>query len=227
MVLAYTVFFGVTRLMPRNGLSATISEAISVPMVLIKNLGTTTSIYRNLKDLLRENQALRAELAVNALTAPILLPSDRRVLLARVYSAYPFNDRGFLNINVGSLHGVQEKVPVTVGGNLLFGVVDQVFKDYSIVRTMYDPEWKLPVKLGARHVDALLKGGREPRLTLIVRGKPVTESDAIYSASRDFPYGLAIGEVGELQSGQADTFDEAPVVFPYELTEVNEVYLWL
>ncbi len=213
--------------MPRSGLGALISDAALLPVAVVKNFSTTSSIYRDLLDLLRENQSLRAQLAANTLTTPLLLPSDRRVILARVYSAYPFNDRGLLSINVGSLEGVREKTPVTIDGTLLFGVVEQVFKDYSLVRTMYDPEWKSAVKLGSRRVDALLKGGREPRLTLIVKGKPVAEGDSIYSASRDFPYGLAVGEVGKLQSGQADAFDEAPVVFPYELSDINEVYLLL
>ena len=113
----------------------------------------------NYDDLNRENEALRdqverlrgadvearsAILEYQELLAEVQLTSnfDFPTVAAQVVGDSPSNFQNTVEINVGSLKGVQTGMPVTDGAGLI-GKITQVFLDRSIVRLINDPEYSV------------------------------------------------------------------------------------
>ncbi len=172
-----------------------------------------------------ENQALKVQiLELNNKIVP--LKSD--VVIGQVFSSYPFNNKNLLSINVGANQGIKELMPVTLGGYTLVGQVSKVFKNYSLVRTIFSPDWQIPVRIGEKKIPALLAGGPSLRLTMIVNDKPIFENQPIFAASQDLPYGLSIGMVTDIQNN-SDTgvFQEANVNLDYDFDNLTELFVLL
>jgi len=151
---------------------------------------------------------------------------DPKLLIAKIHSRRPFNDKDLLSINVGRAAGVKEKMAVTVASNLFLGIVEQVFDNYSLVKTIFTSGWQIPVRFGKRGLEALLVGGPDLRVTLIVRDQPVATGETIFLASKEFPYGLKVGEVEEIKEDPASgVFKEATVRIPYNFNDLTEVWL--
>lgn len=163
-------------------------------------------------------------ISLEPLPAPLPVSENRReALIAKVHSTYPFNHRGFFTIAAGAGHGIEAGMAVTADGNYLLGQVAEVFESESVVRTIFDNNWALSVRIGPSEVDALLATGQEPKITLIDKKSAVSEGEWVYSASRDFPYGLKLGTVRGLRNADADQFQEADLDLPYRLNEIKEV----
>ncbi|MBI4192996.1 MAG: hypothetical protein HY536_00015 [Candidatus Colwellbacteria bacterium] len=183
--------------------------------------------YREAAELVKtlsfENEALKAKLvALGKSPRPQIVDSQPQVF-ARVYSQYPFNTHGFVSINAGADQGVAAGDAVTIGGYIFIGQVARVYADHSTVRTIFDPSWKLPVKVREDVVDGLLVGGRTPLVTLIANEHEVERGDAIYTASREFLFGLTVGTVHTLTNDPGQAFQEATLSVPYKLSDVQEV----
>lgn len=173
-----------------------------------------------------ENQSLKIQ--VLELTNKIVLPKSDMVV-GQVFSSYPFNNKNLLSINIGSDQGIKKSMPVTLGSNTLVGQVDKVFKNYSLVKTIFSPDWQIPVRIGEKKIPGLLVGGPNLRLTMIVNNKPIFENQPIFIASQDLPYGLSIGLVANVKNN-SDTgvFQEAGVKLDYDFDNLTElsVLLW-
>ncbi len=176
-------------------------------------------------NLILENQQLQAQILTLSKNPYGTVIDKQGYVVAKIYSTYPFNDRGLLTINAGNKAGVKKLASVTIGGYLFLGQVTEVFETYSLVRTIFDSGWQLPVKVGTDANDALLIGGREPRLSLIVKDKNLESDQSVYTAGKDFPYGLKIGIIKEITNDVGSAFKEAGISLPYAISDVTEVYV--
>jgi cell shape-determining protein MreC len=181
----------------------------------------------NLTSLVLENQSLRAQLQQVKLAPSIIEQDHRRYILAPLYSSYPFNVSNQLLTAAGSESGVLEAATVFAAPDVFLGQVTSVTEGKSVVRTIFDPGWELPVKIGEGKVDALLVGGQEPRLTLVSKRKPLIGGEPVYLASRDFPYGLMLGTVAELRQSKESLFLEGRLITPYTLADLADLYIGL
>ncbi|TSC82997.1 MAG: Uncharacterized protein G01um101419_350 [Parcubacteria group bacterium Gr01-1014_19] len=167
---------------------------------------------------------LAAMVNLHPLTEPQIIQQGKRsVLMAQVYSTFPFNHKHLLAINAGAEQGVVVGMPVTTEGNLLLGQIVEVSNQQALVQTIFDNDWTLPVRVGPTLRDALLVGGQNPRLTLIDKNDVVQKGDIVISARKEFPYGMSVGEVGEVNNLVAHSFQEAELVFPYTMRDLREV----
>ena len=173
---------------------------------------------QQINELYLENQSLKSRLTAS-------LPEFRGDFkLAKVYSSYPFNDKNEIAINLGSADGIKESWPVVLGSDIVLGEVKKVFERYSLVRTIFDPEWRLAVRIGENKINALLEGGVEPSLTTIDKNKVIKEGDFIYAVAKGFPYGALIGKVQNISSSPSSIFQEASLALPYNFNnEIVEV----
>ncbi len=153
----------------------------------------------------------------------VVKQNNREALVAKVYSTYPFNHRDYLMVAAGAADGVQPGMAVTADGNYLLGQVTEVFDRYSTIRTIFDQNWSLSVRAGDQGENALLISGQQPGLTMIDKKSVLKTGDSVYSASRDFPYGLKIGSVGEVTDSSAAAFRQAALEFPYPFNDLQEV----
>ena len=146
---------------------------------------------------------------------------------AKVYSTYPFNNKEEVTINVGRSFGIKEGAAVFLGDSVLFGQVDKVYDRYSTVKTFYNPNWRVAVRVGDISADAVLIGGSEPMLSMLSSEAKINEGDDVYSASLDFPYGIRIGQVSDIIEYKAEVFKAATVELPYALNQIRDVVVAL
>lgn len=181
------------------------------------------------ESLVFENQNLKAELAqlkeiVNR------TPKDREDYeFGFVYARYPFNVKNEVLINVGSNRGITEERPVffgayseeEIGKMVLFGSVKKVFKETSLVQTIFSNEWRSEVRVGDKETIAVLEGGSSPTIKLINKDSSIIEGDVIYSADERFPFGLPVGYIKDIGMSSDHLFKEAKLEVPYNLADVG------
>lgn len=224
-VLLGVFFFSQSLLSSKNYLSFQLSGFLRPVASLFQVVTGGENNQDELAFLKRENEMLKAELLALK-KEPIIKDKTGKILVfANVYSTYPFNNRNLLSINAGLKKEIKAGFTATIGGNLLLGQVVDSYENYSLVRTIFDPGWEIPVKIDNDGIDALLIGGREPRLALITKDKELKTGDVVYSASQEFPYGLRIGEINAIKNDVGDAFQEADLSLFYEPKDITEVVI--
>ncbi len=167
---------------------------------------------------------LAALIKLDTVEAPVSVERNgRKVLVAKIYSTYPFNSHNFLTIAVGSADGVQTGMAVTADGTYLLGQITEVFEHYSYVRTIFDKNWQISVRIGKGQHDALLTGGQQPMLTMIDKSSVVVDGDQVVTASREFLYGMKLGQIAGLREQAGVSFQMGELAVPYSQNGLKEV----
>ncbi len=178
-----------------------------------------------------QNQALMAQLAqlqTIATQAPHV-PAD--AISAMVYSRYPFGFKNELLINAGEREGVATGSTATYQG-VFVGTVIEVFADSAVVQTIFDPSFKMPVRIGSSqgggntpNVDALVEGGADPKIASIAKGSALAAGDVIYTAAPGIPYGLPVAVIAATSTSADNLFEEAALNFAYDINNVQTVVI--
>lgn len=176
----------------------------------------------NAQKLALENENLKAELA-RLEDAKTQFPDRTPGFIgAMVYSRYPMNFKNEFLISAGAKDGVLANKAVIISG-VLIGKVSKVFNTTALVQTIFDGGFQATVRIGNRGVQALLRGGTLPKLTMIPLAAGVSKGDIVYSASADFPYGLSIGTIENVSTSSDKLFHEATLNFAYDINSVSAV----
>lgn len=173
---------------------------------------------RAAEEALIENVALRAALIASPQTSS-------KVLEAAVHAVYPFTNKGLITVAAGEDKGVRAGAPVTIGGEVLVGRVHDVFSHYSTVQTVFDADWKMPVRIGDERVDALMIGGNTITLVMVEKEARVHDGDVVVAAAQGVPYGIGIGEVEATMQSETSVFQQARVAVPYRMRSVQSVVI--
>ena len=150
--------------------------------------------------------------------------SKAKFVAGDVFSRYPLNLKDQLLVNVGSKDGVKLG-GAAVSDGVLIGKVVGVSENSSVVQTVFDPNFNVSVRIGKSGIDALLKGGVEPKLTMIQKTSAAESGDAVYSASKDFQYGLPLGVLGQISPTAQNVFSEANLVLSYSPADLRYLFL--
>ena len=168
-----------------------------------------------------ENESLRAEIA--KLTAEgALAPAPAGSVRAMVYSRYPLNFKNELLVDAGTDEGVATGKAVTFQG-IMIGSVLKAFPDSALVQTIFDNNFRMPVRIGDGGYDALLAGGSYPEAVSIKKGASVARGDIVYSAAPGFPYGLPLAVVASTSTSPDGLFETATLSFSYDINEIETV----
>ncbi|MEK7568465.1 MAG: rod shape-determining protein MreC [Patescibacteria group bacterium] len=173
----------------------------------------------------RENENLRGELQLAA--AGIKEAKKNDYLTAKVFSTYPFNFKNKITVNVGEKNGVKKSAVVAFGENIFIGQITDVSRDFGVARTVFDPNWQLPVRIGEEEINGLLQGGNEPRIVLVDNDEFLKAGLVVYSAGEGIPYGLKIGEIKEIGKDATGVFKEAFLKIPFNVGDLREVNVGL
>ena len=98
-----------------------------------------------------------------------------------------------------------------------------MFDNYSIVQTIFDGDFKIPVKIGNSLYDGLLIGGISPKIGSISKKALINNGDVIIIADSAFPYGLPIGTIRDVKISSDNLFQEATIDFAYDMQNINSV----
>ena len=169
-----------------------------------------------------ENVSLGAQLALLQAVKAELPSSTKNLIPALVYSTYPFNLKNEITVNAGSAEGVSAGNAVLFEGNLI-GVVASVTRGSSVVQTIFDPNFRLPVRIGSQGYSALLVGGSYPIAESIPKTAAVAPGDVVMSVATSVPYGMAIGTVQSVSLASNNLFEQAKISFPYDMSMIQAV----
>lgn len=193
------------------------------PLNFLASFFSRGDVYEENLLLKQEIEDLKAKAQKNQESGTMNQESDNKYISAKIFSAYPFNIKNTLTLNAGAKQRIEKRMTATIGENILLGQIIEVFENKSVIRTIFDPQWQLPVRIGQAEIDGLLVGGIEPKITLLEKDKPLQVGDFVYSANQDFPYGLKIGEIAEIRQSSGDVFKEATFKMPYNINDLREV----
>lgn len=172
--------------------------------------------------LMAENLLLKAQLAELQVAQSQLPIAPTGTIRAMVYSRYPMNFRNEILVNAGADEGVAAGKAVFFG-NIFIGKIEKVFKDSALVQTVFDSDFKMPVRVGSAGYDALLTGGADPTAGSIMKTAPVKSGDVIMSADPAFPYGAPVGMVRDVDISANNLFEEATIDFAYDINSIQTV----
>ncbi|OGG42867.1 hypothetical protein A3G50_01915 [Candidatus Jorgensenbacteria bacterium RIFCSPLOWO2_12_FULL_42_11] len=175
-----------------------------------------------LTELRLENQGLRQK--IQELTNKLNL-DNQPYLTAQVYSRYPFNNNQSLVIDAGFKAKVTVGWPVLAAEHRLLGKIVKVRANTSEVETIFSPDWRSTVKIGPSGVEALLVGGRQPKLEFIPANAKINPGDEVSSVSPDLPLNLFIGEVSEIISQPAASLWQAKLKTDYDPNQLKKVFV--
>lgn len=183
---------------------------------LPQRISETESSVR-IAELEKENKNLQVQL---------LNQKIRRANTVKVYSAYPFSNRGEIAIASGAEDGIKVGSVVTYGKNTLIGKVTKVFDSSSVVTTIFNPSWRSAVRIGERETDALLQGGNELTITLIPIDAEIHDGELVVTASQDLPYGLGIGTVKNVRTAPGNAFKEAMLEPGFQFKQLKDASIY-
>ncbi len=176
-----------------------------------------TADSRKVIELEKENKNLKFQLLDQKL---------RRTDTVKVYSAYPFSNRGELAIAASLTDGIKVGDVVTYGNNIIIGKITKAFDSSSIVTTIFNPSWKSAVRIGEHEIDALLQGGNELTVTLIPKDAEIHDGELVSTASQDLPYGLGVGTIKNTRTAPGNAFKEATLEPNFQLKQLKDVSIY-
>ncbi len=144
----------------------------------------------------------------------------------KVYSAYPFSNRGEIAIAAGLVDGIKVGNVVTYGNNILIGKIIKAFESSSIVTTIFNSSWKSAVRIGEHEINALLQGGNELTITLIPIEAEIHDGELVITASQDLPYGLGVGTIKNIRTAPGNAFKEATLEPNFQLKQLKDVSVY-
>ncbi|PIT93141.1 MAG: hypothetical protein COU06_01490 [Candidatus Harrisonbacteria bacterium CG10_big_fil_rev_8_21_14_0_10_38_8] len=215
-------FFVQLFLVPKRYINSEIVQALQAPRFFLNGFSRQNDLINSIKNLEKENLSLRLE---------VLRLEDKvndehqGYIFTNVFSKYPYNDNDRLVIDAGLNDGVVTGMTVNFQPGVFLGEVVSALENRAEVRTIFDPGWELPVRIGEDGVDALLIGGHQPRLTLISKSKEIKVDDRVYVADKEFVYGLTIGFIDRVLIDDKEVFYSAKIRIPYQRSEIKEVFI--
>jgi cell shape-determining protein MreC len=185
-------------------------------------LSPQVAVSNNVEQLTAENESLKARLAELAAVEKEMPTSTPNTVRAMVYSGYPFNFKNEMTLNAGIVDGVAIKDIVMFQKNLL-GIIERSSIHSSVAQTIFDPNFKLHVRIGPSGYDALLVGGAYPMVESIAKDASVSAGDIVYSADSNVPYAMPLGEIANVSLAANNLFQEASLSFPYDMGMIQTV----
>jgi cell shape-determining protein MreC len=174
-----------------------------------------------------ENLALMAQLAQYRTVAAQLPNAAPNYVRAMVYSRYPSDLRNEFLIDAGTDDGIGVGKAVVIqaatSSYVLVGKIQSVAADTAVVETVFDPSFRMPVRVGAHGYDGLLVGGVYPTVTSVLKGAAIQTGDVVVNAGASLPYGLPVAEIGNIGATPDNLFQGASLTFSYDVNGIQTV----
>jgi rod shape-determining protein MreC len=193
---------------------------------------------RKENDILRRMNVDLADEASQLREAKLENDRLRRLLGFKEASHYPFIAakvigknltllRNTLTLGVGKFDGVLPHMPV-VGDGGLVGVVSNVSDHYSIVRILYNTDFRASAKSQRARVDGILAwDGEDLILTNVAKNLDVVVGDTLITSdySSTYPPNIRVGTVSEVADQQGSLFKRVLVSPGVDFVKLEEVFV--
>lgn len=180
--------------------------------------------YSKFEELKFQNEHLKQELEILKRNSP---QNEHLFNLAhaKIYSRYPFNDRGLIIIDLGSEDGIKEGQTVLAREGVLLGKIKSVKRTQSEVLTIFDSFWRSGVLIGEFKTKAVLKGGDKPILELIPEDAKLADNDYVLNISPDFPLYLSLGVISHITKSPKDVWFRGELETNYKSENLDKVFV--
>lgn len=162
-----------------------------------------------LKKLKQENKFLREALDLN-------LQEDFKLVLAQVIGRS--TDPDYILINRGVNDKVEKGMPVIDSQRVVWGKIDKVHQNYSLVKLISNPELSFSAQVKDKKIKGRVEGKSSHKLgfDFIPQHKKIAKNDILITSSlgKFFPQGLLVGEIKKINKSDLEPFQTA-VVEPF------------
>lgn len=149
-----------------------------------------------LEQLELENKILREQLKIN-------IPDDTKLLPVKIYSINRTGLASTIVINKGSKDSLKKSLAVISGGNVLVGVINEVFENSAIILRLDDPRSRINVRVSSDDVIGTAQGGvgvNQVVLDFITNKDLIKQGDLIVTGGLDaLPAGLLVAKVNKVE----------------------------
>lgn len=132
-------------------------------------------------------------------------------------------------INKGSKDGVSKDMPVITVEKVLVGKINSVYDDFSEVMLLSNNGFSFDVQILGKEAYGVAKGegGLESQIDLIPREKDIVPGDAVLTAVLGgiFPEGILVGEVGEVNNSDTESFQKAKMDLFLSLENLDDLLI--
>ncbi len=176
-----------------------------------------------IEGLKRENDLLRGELQVARRL-------DSRLLIVRLFNIQKNALSSTALINKGETTGIEKSMAVIMSGNILVGVVDEVFENSARVLLLDDPRTQINVRVKDTNILAETTGELNNRLSLdlVTQEDEVKEGDMVVTSGLDgFNESLPVGIVESVGTGSSDLFQKVIVKPLFDLSLGSSLFVIL
>jgi rod shape-determining protein MreC len=135
--------------------------------------------------------------------------------------------RNTLTLNAGKAEGVLPHMPV-VGDGGLVGVVSNVSDHYSVVRILYNADFRASAKSQRARVDGILAwDGDDLMLTNVAKNLDIVAGDTLVTSdySSTYPPNIRVGTVREVADQQGSLFKKVLVSPGVDFVKLEEVFV--
>ncbi|HEY4506830.1 MAG TPA: rod shape-determining protein MreC [Candidatus Paceibacterota bacterium] len=171
----------------------------------------------------KENQFLRKQLGVAS-------RSDVLLEVVKIFNIERSNLGSTALIDKGISNKIKIRMPVVAPGNVLIGLVDEVFGDYSRIILLDDPRIKINVRTQESGILAELRGllKNSASLDLVSAGDKVSVGDSVVTSGLDgLEEFLFVGKVVRAEESNLGLFKEVLVEPEFDLSLGLSVFVIL
>jgi rod shape-determining protein MreC len=165
-----------------------------------------------LKEVEAQNEDLRKKLAFSEAHPQYILKAAE--VKGRVIGYEPSNFMSILVIDVGKRHGIRKGMPV-VSDRGLVGRIHSVGTNWAKVLLIIDPSSSVAALIQSSRAPGVVSGhlGQDLSMGYIPQEETVNVGDVVLTSGMggDYPKGLVIGQVMEVQRRDIDPFQEANI----------------
>lgn len=188
-----------------------------------ENLKLTLEIIR-LQELARENEALRAQLNLEA-------EIGIKLLMARVIGREPQNLAQLLSINKGSKENVSIGMPVLNRQGALVGKISHTSTSASQVLLATDPNSSINGLIQESRATGIVKGkyGLGMLMEMICQNEEAKIGDIVITSGLggEFPQGVFIGKVNKIIESETEIFKKAWIKPAVNFNHLERVFVLL
>ena len=171
------------------------------------------------EELKKENSLLKEALDIKE-------KFQKKIILANVIGASPFNLNPVFLIDKGKKDGIEKGDIVLLNKKIVIGKIKEVKENFSRVSTFFDKENSITVTLKNRDLVGTIKAKNQNIfLDLIPKNTSLKEGEALYSSGFDFKYprGLLVGEIKKIETKEDLPFLEIEIKLPYKWYQITQV----
>lgn len=174
----------------------------------------------NLKDLKKENEALRDALKIG-------LEKDFKIEMANLTSKDISQD--IILIDKGEKDGILKGMAVITPQKVLVGLISEVYDNFSDVILITNKKSSFDVKIVDKEIYGVAKGQGNVKLSLefLPKEKEISRGDLVETSALGgvYPKGLLVGEVNEVKKSDVEPFQTAEVLPTFNLKKLDILFV--